>query len=361
MSPASKRVTGLADITAQPPAPSARSSLVKLGKRLPRLAPGEVPPDWVAANPRHIEKALARARTRPTGGWFVVGESRVLLRKTRRAPTKVRIAGTEFVLWADDSQLHVAPNACPHMGARLDKARVCEGKLVCPWHGLELGAAGRGAWQCLPVHDDGVLFWVRLPEAGQQASAAPFLPPRPEHYLDGVIELEARCEPDDVVANRLDPWHGVHLHPYGFAELAVTEAGLPGEEDRMLMRVAKRILGPVCVEVDISFHVANARCIVMTILEGEGAGSVVETHATPVGRVDGMPQCRIVEATLASSDREGFRHATKLAGLFRPFIRRSALSLWTDDLPYAERLYEIRGALPRGGSHRDSSRESSHD
>jgi hypothetical protein len=24
------------------------------------------------------------------------------------------------------------------------------------------------------------------------------------------------CEPEDVVANRLDPWYGVWFHPYSF-------------------------------------------------------------------------------------------------------------------------------------------------
>jgi len=65
---------------------------------------------------------------------------------------------------------------------------------------------------------------------------------------------------------------------------------------------------------------------------------VVETHATPVepGRTV------VVEATLATSDRAGFRHARKLQRLIRPFIERSARRLWVDDAAYAERLYELR-------------------
>jgi hypothetical protein len=83
----------------------------------------------------------------------------------------------------------------------------------------------------------------------------------------------------------------------------------------------------------------------MTIVEGEGKGSVVETHATPIepGRT------AIVEATLASSDRKGFRHALKLRRLVRPFIERSARRLWTDDAAYAERLYTLRGETGGGG------------
>ena len=78
--------------------------------------------------------------------------------------------------------------------------------------------------------------------------------------------------------------------------------------------------------------------IVMTILEGEGKGSVVETHATPVeaGRTV------VVEATLATSDRAGFHHARKLQRFIRPFIESSARRLWGDDAAYAERLYTLR-------------------
>ncbi len=111
------------------------------------------------------------------------------------------------------------------------------------------------------------------------------------------------------------------------------------------VRVAKRLVGRLCVETDATFHSPEPRTIVMTIVEGEGKGSVVETHATPIepGRT------AIVEATLATSEREGFRHAMKLHRLVRPFIERSARRLWVDDAAYAERLYARRGRPARAG------------
>lgn len=323
---------------------SGSSRVVKLGRRLPQLPiqNQSSPEDWVKANPREISRAVERACRRPTGGWYVLGSRRGLLSELGSAATTRRVCGDEYVLWLDEGEILAAPNACPHMGARLDGSRVREGRLRCPWHGLELGREGRGGWQCSAVHDDGVLVWMRVAESGQAPTATPLLSPRPESYLDGVIELVAECEPRDVLANRLDPWHGAHLHPYGFAELQVTKLGGEGEEDRLFLRVAKRVLGPLCVEVDVSFHAETSRSIVMTILDGEGKGSVVETHATPLGEINGQPQCLVVEATLAYSDRPGFGYAKKLAAFFRPLIRRSAMALWKDDLPYAERLFELR-------------------
>ena len=31
------------------------------------------------------------------------------------------------------------------------------------------------------------------------------------------------CEPQDVIANRLDPWHGAWFHPYAFSHLVVDD------------------------------------------------------------------------------------------------------------------------------------------
>ena len=300
----------------------------------PPLPPVELPetshaPDWQQARPASIARALKRALERPHGNWYVVDASRRL----GEAPRLFRVAGEDLVAWRAGGELLVAPDTCPHMGASLSRSRVCEGKLVCPWHGLALGNEGHGAWGTYPVHEDGVLTWVRVgPEAPD--TPRPVLPPRPSLFMEGVIRMEARCDPEDVIANRLDPWHGAHFHPYSFASLSVLDL-----DDHVLkVRVAKKLVGRLVVETDATFHSPEPRTIVMTIVEGEGRGSVVETHATPIepGRT------AVIEATLATSDREGFRHALKLNRFIRPFIERSARRLWVDDAAYAERLYALR-------------------
>jgi len=290
-------------------------------------------PDWVQADPARIDAALARALVLPSGGWMVVDASRAL----GAAPARYTVDGRDLVLWRDgEGRLLAAPDACPHMGASLADGRVDgEGRLVCPWHGLALGEQGFRAWRCLPVHDDGVLTWVRVP--GPEApTEAPILPPRPARHIDAVIRMEAACAPEDVIANRLDPWHGAHLHPYAFAELEVV--GVEG--DVLHLRVAYRVGGPLRIDVDVTFHCPEPRTIVMTIVRGDGVGSVVETHATPIrpGRT------AIVEATLATSDRRGFPVARAMAPLFRPFMRMAARRLWVDDAAYAERRYALRQA-----------------
>jgi isorenieratene synthase len=284
--------------------------------------------DWVQANPRRIERALAHALAKPSGGWYAVDATRSIGER----PRAYGVAGRQVVLWRDEGRIHAAPEACPHMGASLAGAQVCDGAVICPWHGLRLGPEGHGRWGHLQVHDDGVLAWIRL--GGEAATDQPILAPRPARFLDGVVRIEADCEPRDVLANRLDPWHGAHFHPYSFAGLTVTDA----DDDVLKMRVVYRIAGPVCIEVDVSFHCPDSRTIVMTILRGDGAGSVVETHATPIG----PGRTAIIEATLATSDRTSFQHALRVRDLARPFIERAARRLWVDDAAYAERLHWLR-------------------
>jgi isorenieratene synthase len=257
-------------------------------------------------------------------------------RRIGKVPKTFTIAGRDVVLWRDDGGLHAAPDACPHMGASLAGAAVQDGCLVCPWHGLALGPGGHGAWRHLTAFDDGTLTWVQLP--GEAPLPRPVLPVRPEGALDAVVRVEARCEPEHIIRNRLDPWHGAHFHPYAFCDLEVIHA----DDERLRMNVAYRAFGPLVVDVVAEFTTPSARCIAMHIVDGEGRGSVVETHATPLG----PGQSAVVEATFATSERDGFGFARRLSAVIRPFVERSAHRLWVDDVAYAERLASLAESAP---------------
>ena len=320
-------------------------SIRTVGRGLSQL-PAELPPelrgpDWVQANPILIQEHLDRALAMPTGGWNAVDASRSI----GSSPRAYTIAGLELVAWRADGILKIAPDACPHMGARLSDGHVREGRLVCPWHGLELGDGKHGAWCPLESFDDGVLAWVRIPGEGGDLTTRPVLSPRPEAFLDSVMRMEAACEPRDVIANRLDPWHGVYYHPHTFKRLRVIEI----RNDRLVVRVVYGLSDRLGIEVDATFHCPDARTITMTIVDGEGTGSVVETHATPL--VDG--RTAIIEATLATSERTGFRGALKAAGIIRPFMLRAQRKLWVEDAAYAERTYALRQAATGQRIHRE--------
>lgn len=336
-------------------------------RRLPAWSWARQEPTWREAKPALIEAALKRAQARPAGNWFVIAASREI-RPDR--PFGRTVAGVEVVAWRGaDGALHAGPGECPHLGAPLCRGAVHGGELVCRWHGLALGAGGGPGWDPFPAHDDGVLAWVRLDAVGgEEPLPAPVLGPRPDPAtsIDAVYTAIGRCEPEDVVANRLDPWHGSWFHPYSFVGLQVVEepdaqllaegadpaAGTAGTgpagagsaaADRFVVEVAFRLTRRVGVPVRASFACPGPRTVVMHILEGEGTGSVVETHAVPLGRDDaGHPRTAVIEATIASSERTGFAVARHGAAALRPAMRWAAARLWRDDLAYAERRYALR-------------------
>ena len=305
-------------------------------------------PTYGAARPALIEAALKRAQARPAGNWFVLGPS-AGVRPGR--PRGVTVAGTELVAWRDEGgRLAAGPGACPHLGAPLCEAAVDQGTLVCRWHGLRIGARGGPGLRPLPAHDDGGLAWVRLDAVGGEPPLdAPVVPPRPplSRSVAAVATLIGVCEPEDIVANRLDPWHGAWFHPYFFSRLTVTSA--PAEvttcedDDRFDVTVTFRVSPGLGVPVRAAFSCPGPRTVVMRITDGEGAGSVVETHATPLGPgPDGRPRTAVTEAVVAYSGRPGFAAARRAGPALRPAMRHAAARLWRDDLAYAERRYQLR-------------------
>ncbi|MEK8025373.1 aromatic ring-hydroxylating dioxygenase subunit alpha [Pseudaquabacterium rugosum] len=77
----------------------------------------------------------------PKNAWYVaamadeVGAERPLGR---------RICGAPLALWRDAQGVaHAVEDWCPHRGAPLSLGRVCDGALVCGYHGLAMGCDGR--------------------------------------------------------------------------------------------------------------------------------------------------------------------------------------------------------------------------
>ncbi len=310
---------------------------------LPQTTPSHLRGTWRDARPARIDRSVADALARPTGGWLVAGASSEVLAGRSLLRT---VAGREVVLWRDrDGSLLAGPGACPHLGARLDGCDVVDGTVLCRWHGMPLGRDTDPPWATFAAHDDGVLAWVRVGpvEDGVEPAPRPTLGQRPtgERTIASVVSLVSACEPRDIVANRLDPWHGAWLHPYAFSDLRVDDDA--SSDDRLVLDVAYRLGRTFAVPVRAEFTCPDSHTVLMTIVDGEGAGSVVETHATPL-TVPGTHPARTVmtEAVVATSDRAGFRAAQVLSRAVQVGMRASQRQLWADDLEYAARRYELR-------------------
>lgn len=324
----------------------------RLRERWPKDWPLQAlpPTPWAAqhttyrdAHPAIISAALDRSQQRATGNWYVFAASREV-RIDR--PLGATIAGVDIVAWRDGNRrLRVGPRSCPHLGADLATGTVQAGTLICRWHGLSLDSedACDFGWAPLPCYDDGVLAWVRLDRAGGEPPLdEPVIAARPTGAtVHAVTRVVGACEPQDIIANRLDPWHGAWFHPRSFTRLQVLTTPTP-EADRFLVAVTFRI-GPFGVPVVAEFTSPEARTIVMRILDGEGIGSVVETHVTPIGLTDDRrPRSTVIEAVVAHSDRPGFKAARRAAPLLTMLMRYAATQLWRDDVAYAERRYNLR-------------------
>ncbi len=318
----------------------------EIRKRVPIQNVPTVPLDhlrstWKQARPGRIRASFDVAQSQDPGGWYVVGTSEDV--GLTRTVTRT-VAGREIVLWRDESgALCAGPGACPHLGALLEACEVISGEVVCRWHGMALGPSGAAGWKPMTAYDDGVLAWVRLPTPGETPSDRPTLTDRPplEGSLRAVITIPGTCEPQDIIANRLDPWHGAWYHPYAFSHLVVDDEA--SDDKKLVVDVTFRLSPRWGVPVRAEFACPDARTIVMTIVDGEGAGSVVETHATPLGPdALGRPVTMMTEATIAYSPRTGFGVARHVAALMRPAMKRTQARLWVDDMAYAERRYLLR-------------------
>jgi Domain of unknown function (DUF5914) len=203
-----------------------------------------------------------------------------------------------------------------------------DGTMYCRWHGIALTQSGDRTWSPHRAYDDGVLIWVGLPTEGEVATDRPALPARPpsSESVSAVIAKPGICEPEDVIANRLDPWHGSWFHPYAFSHLVVDDDA--SHEHVLVVDVTFRLSRTWGVPMRAEFTCPDSRTIVMRITEGEGMGSLMETHATPLGLgADGRLRTMVTEATMAYSERPGFHVARWLSPLVRPGIRPAARKL----------------------------------
>jgi phenylpropionate dioxygenase-like ring-hydroxylating dioxygenase large terminal subunit len=78
-------------------------------------------------------------------GWYAWASLKEL---SKTQPRALRRMGENWVVWwSSQSQSWVAQrDRCPHRGARLSLGTVRDGRIQCPFHGLEFDSAGECAW-----------------------------------------------------------------------------------------------------------------------------------------------------------------------------------------------------------------------
>ena len=201
-------------------------------------------------------------------GWYFVASREAIVKAKLIQKTWV---GENIVAWSDEhGRVCVAEAYCPHLGSDLGPVaggRVCEGRLVCPFHGYEYDATG----QCvatpyappprftgLRVFETreilGLIFaWWGIRGRAPQWS----LPANPPDQA-GWSGLEIRTlrfpgHPQETTENAVDLAHLRYVHGFGSVdriERALVDG--PCLESRFDFRSTRRIAKIATLTLDVS-------------------------------------------------------------------------------------------------------------
>lgn len=179
------------------------------------------PPVRLAPPPTKGHLSIARL----TRAWYVACTSREL----GRAPLKVELLGTPFVLFRDaGGKAGCLLDRCPHRNVPLSLGRVVPGgRLECRYHGWQFETSGRCALvpglaggadarerraPACAVREAHGFVWV-WPELDEGPSSEPFaLPPLASGYARVVRAVEAKASLHATLENALDVPHTGFLH-----------------------------------------------------------------------------------------------------------------------------------------------------
>ena len=201
-------------------------------------------------------------------GWYFVG--------TRAAVLKEKLVrklwmGEDIIIWCDDhGAVCVAESHCPHLGSDLGPAaggRICEGRLVCPFHGYEFNASG----QCvatpfadpprtarLQVFDtqevNGLIFaWWGIEGRPPQWELHPERPEQEGWSSPAITSLRFPGHPQETTENSVDLAHFRYVHGYGnfdrVGRISVVGAFL---ESRFDFRSVRKVAGISALTMDLS-------------------------------------------------------------------------------------------------------------
>ncbi|MFT3717306.1 Rieske 2Fe-2S domain-containing protein [Pseudorhodoferax sp.] len=170
----------------------------------------------------------------PRNAWYVACTPDEIDEK----PLGRQICGEHIVFYRGaDGQVAALEDFCPHRGARLSLGQVCEGQLVCGYHGLVMGCDGRtvsmpsqrvGAFPAIrvfPVVERHGFVWVW---PGDPAQADParihhlFWADSPDWAYGGGL-YHVRCDYRLMIDNLMDLTHETYVHSTSIGQKEIDE------------------------------------------------------------------------------------------------------------------------------------------
>jgi vanillate O-demethylase monooxygenase subunit len=170
----------------------------------------------------------------PRNAWYVACTPQEIDDK----PLGRTIGGERIVFYRGPGQKAVAlEDWCPHRGAPLSLGRVTEGKLVCGYHGLEMGCDGRTlampgqrvrgvpAIRSYPVVERHGFIWVWPGDAARASDERlPNLPwaGNPEWAYGGGL-YHVKCDYRLMIDNLMDLTHETYVHATSIGQPEIDE------------------------------------------------------------------------------------------------------------------------------------------
>lgn len=136
-----------------------------------------------------------------------------------------------------EGKVHALEDFCPHRGAPLSLGRVCDGKLVCGYHGLQMGCEGKTvsmpgqrvqgfpAIRSFPVVERYGFIWVWPGEASQADPARihhlPWAESEQWAYGGGMYHIQ--CDYRLMIDNLMDLTHETYVHATSIGQKEIDE------------------------------------------------------------------------------------------------------------------------------------------
>ena len=286
----------------------------------------------------HLQPAADQLPSPFPEGWYFVA--------TRAAIEQERLfrklwMGEDIIVWCDDlGEVCVAEAHCPHLGSDLGPeagGRICEGRLVCPFHGYEFDAAG----QCVatPYADpprsarlqvfetdeiNGLVFaWYGIDGRPPQWELHPDRPEQEGWSSPAISSLRFPGHPQETTENSVDLAHFRYVHGYdNFDRVGCISIDGACLESRFDFRTVRKVAGIAAFTMELSAttHIYGLGYSLVDIHEHSiGVDLRLWVLATPV---DGT----LLDFTLVSQVREIRKPQRRIIGLgFLPVSWRAPI------------------------------------
>ena len=182
------------------------------------------------------------------------------------------VCGQPLVIYRSGSgQVAALEDFCPHRGAALSLGRVCEGQLVCGYHGLVMGCDGRtqsmpgqrvGAFPAIrayPVRERYGFIWVWPGEpalAGQTPLPELTWAESPDWAYGGGL-YHVRCDYRLMIDNLMDLTHETYVHADSIGQKEIDEAAVSTRtagDEVVTSRFMEGVMAPPFWQANLRAH-----------------------------------------------------------------------------------------------------------